>query len=156
MSLKTIKLFILCFIVSTSLFAKKITTLQNQRLDAINQYVTLLGIGEYKPIINLFTSDAIAVSSSGIADTPSHFYKTLFTKTIKKPQANLINIFPGMLDHNMMTVFFDYSWENIKGQQVSAKFLDLFIFQKNTPKIKAIYVFSNTFQQDIMKQLEKA
>ncbi len=52
----------------------------------------------------------------------------------------------------MMTAYFDYAWDNIKGQRVSAKFLDLFVFKKNSSQIKAIFVFSNTFQQDIMKQ----
>ncbi len=74
-------------------------------------------------------------------------------KTITNPQSSLINIFEGKLDQNMMAAYFNYSWKNSKGEKVSAKFLDLFIFQNNMTKIKGIFVFGNTFKEDIMKQL---
>lgn len=45
---------------------------------------------------------------------------------------NFLLIFEGKLDQNMMAAYFNYSWRNTKGEKVSAKFLDLFIFQNNT------------------------
>lgn len=147
-----IKFALLFIFYSHALLAQNLESLLSHRLEAIKQYVTLLGQGNEKSIVHLFTPDAIAVSSSGKKETPTRFYKKLFTKTIKNPEANLINTFSGIQDPDMMTAYFDYAWDNIKNERVSAKFLDLFVFQKNSTKFKAIYVFSNTFQQDIMKQ----
>src|SRR5690242_18182523 len=133
---KPIILAISFLVLPTSTFAQKEELLQSQRLDVVKHYVTLLGQGEYKAISHLFAPNALAVSSSGKPDTPNHFYKILFTKTIKNPQATLINLFNGLQDPNMLAAYFDYSWDNIKGQHVSAKFLDLFVFQNNSSKIK--------------------
>lgn len=154
----TRKSFLSLFIVIVFSFAKNVfsqtnISLQNQRTDIIKQYVKLLSDGNYQSIPYLFTTNASAVSSSGIPDNPIHFYKTLFTKTITQPQATLINIFNGTPDQNMMAAYFNYSWKNSEGKKVSAKFLDLFIFEANSTKIKWLFVYSNTFQEDIMKQL---
>ena len=147
-------LIFLFLFTTTYVFSQTNSSLQNERMDVVKQYVKLLGDGNYQALSHLFTENAMAVSSSGKTDKPSHFYKILFSKTITNPEATLINVFPGNLDKNMMAAYFNFTWKNIKQQQVSAKFLDLFIFKKNTTKINAIYIFSNTFQKDIMKQLE--
>lgn len=146
---------ILFLLGTTNINAQANVSLEKHRMDVIKQYVKFLGNGNYQPITLLFTKDALAISSSGKADNPTHFYKTLFTKTITSPKATLLNLFEDKLDQNMLVAYFDFSWKNLEGKQVSAKFLDLFIFQKNTEKIKAVFVFSNTFQADIMKQLDR-
>ncbi len=153
-----LRLSLCCLIVllvfsSEASFAQNIS-LQEQRVDVIKQYIKLLGKGDYKTIPQLFTKDALAISSSGVPDNPVHFYKTLFTKTISNPQSSLINIFEGKINANMLVGYFNFTWKNKENKKVHAKFLDLFIFQKGTVKIKTIFVFSNTFQKDIMKQLE--
>ena len=155
MKIKKISVFyLLFFLITTNISAQSLDSLHNQRLKIIKQYIELLGKGDYESISHLFIKNGLAVSSSGKMDNPSHFYKTLFTKTISNPDATLINIFEGRLDLKMMTAYFNYSWNNTAGKRNSAKFLDLFIFQRNTAKIKTVLIFSNTFQQDIMKQLD--
>lgn len=136
-----------------SVFSQGKSDLQTKRGEVIKQYVELLGGGDYKAISSLFTDRGLAVSSSGIPDKPQHFYKTLFTKTITSPNSRFINLFEGKINQDMMTAYFDFSWKNKYKKEVSAKFLDLFVFEKNTTKIAAVFVFSNTFQDDIMKQL---
>jgi hypothetical protein len=142
------------FLMFTSyVFAETTPSLAEQRAQVIKNYVKWLGTGNHKAIAKLFTNNALAVSSSGVADKPQHFYKTLLTETISNPKSILINTFAGQGKADMMTGYFYYSWKNKEKKQVSAKFIDLFIFKKNSPKLRAVYVFSNTFQQDIMKQL---
>ncbi len=129
--------------------------LHNSRINVITKYVDLLGDGNYLQIPSLFSIKAIAVSSSGIEDNPTHFYKTLFTETIKSPSAKLLNIFPGTNDMNVFTVQFYFSWINKKGERVAAEFLDLIYFEPNETKINKLQVFSNTFRNDIMKQFNQ-
>lgn len=138
---------------SQTVFGQNIS-LHKQRVDVIKRYIQLLGKGDYKAIPTLFAKDSLAISSSGKPDNPAHFYKTLFTKTISNPKSSLINIFEGIIKPNMMVGYFDFTWTNNKNKVVHAKFLDLFIFQDESAKIKVIFVYSNTFQSDIMKQLE--
>ena len=147
-------LFLILLLLTTqNAFSQTNSPLQSQRNEVIKQYVHWLGEGNYKAISLLFTKKAIAVSSSGISDTPMHFYQTLFTKTITSPISSFINLFAGTPNPDMMTAYFDFSWNNQAGKNVSAKFLDLFVFEKGTTKLSAVFVFSNTFQEDIMKQL---
>lgn len=127
--------------------------LAEQRTKVIKNYVKWMGTGNYQAISKLFAKDGLAVSSSGIADKPDHFYKTLLTETVSNPKSILVNIFAGKANNEMMTAYFYYSWKNQDQHQVSAKFIDLFVFEKNSAKIRGLYVFSNTFQNDIMKQL---
>lgn len=148
----TTLLFLLVAI--SNAFSQSNEILQNQRTEVVKEYVTLLGKGNYQSISQLFTKNALVVSSSGIPDNPYNFYKKLFTKTITNPQANLINIFEGAIDQNMQTAYFNFSWQNVEERRVSAKFLDLFLFEEKTKKIKVLFVFSNTFQEDIMTQLK--
>jgi len=129
-------------------------SLTARRTLTLNNYVSLLGKGNYQAVTNLFTKHGKAVSSSGISDNAPHFYRTLFTKTITSPQSKLTNIFKGELNPDIMTVLFDFTWKNTTDDTVSAKFLDLVVFQENTAKIKTLYVFSNSFKDDIMKQLD--
>jgi hypothetical protein len=152
----TFCLSIILILVAHSSFPQTKTPIQNKRSDVIKQYIRLLGDGNYKEISHLFNNKAVVVSSSGIPDNPMYFYKTLFTKTISSPHSSLINLFQGKIDHDMMTAYFDFSWNNGVGNKVSAKFLDLFLFEKRTAKINTVFVFSNTFQEDIMKQLNKS
>ncbi len=154
------KIFILIFAMTLSLYMTSAlsshkASLENQRIDALIQYVTLLGEGDYHILPELFTSDATVVSSSGITDIPGNFYKKLFTQTISMhstPKTELIDILPGILDKNKVAVYFNFSWTNEKNERISAKFLDLFIFEPKSEKIKNVFVFGNTFQDDIMKQ----
>jgi hypothetical protein len=129
-------------------------SLETKRNTVMKHYINLLGDGNYTEISHLFTNKAIVVSSSGVRDQPMHFYKTLFTQTITSPHSSLINLFQGTMNQDMMSAYFDFSWKYKTGKKVSSKFLDLFLFEKDSPKIKALYVFSNTFQEDIMKQLD--
>lgn len=145
---------LLFLFISTSCFCFPSQALKSQRLDIIEQYIYLLGKGDYKKIATLFTEHAIAISSSGAPDKVPHFYKTLFTKTISQPQANLIDRFSAESNENIMVGYFDFAWKNIEGKPVSARFLDLFVFAPNSTKIEKIYIFGNTFQNDIMKQLQ--
>ena len=41
------------------------------------------------------TVEAMAVSSSGLSDVPVNFYRKLFTETISKPKAKLIEVYTG-------------------------------------------------------------
>lgn len=130
-------------------------SLENQRIDVIIQYVTLLGEGDYHVLPELFTENALVVSSSGITDSPRNFYQKLFTQTLlmhANPQSELIDILPGKLDKSKAAAYFNFAWTNEKGERISAKFLDLFIFETTTARISGLYVFGNTFQDDIMKQ----
>lgn len=124
-------------------------SLQQQRIDTLKMYVQLLGQGDYKQIPDLFTKHAVAVSSSGASDNINHFYETLFLKTISSPQSRLINIFDGQLKNNMMTVYYNLSWVGGNGVLTSQRFLDLFVFQADSTKIKTVYVFSNRFHESI-------
>lgn len=144
---------ILFSLVGNHAIAASTQNLHHQRTETIKQYVNFLGKGKYQSIILLFAANGRCVSSSGHPDNPSHFYETLFTKTISNPRAKLVNVFDGQLNQDMMAAYFDFSWKNEQGQQVTAKFLDLFLFEKDTAKIQEVDVFSNTFQKDIMKQL---
>jgi len=119
----------------------------------MKKYIKLLGEGDYHSIPKLFNKEADVISSTGAVDKPDHFYETLLTKTISSPQSKLINIFVGNMNKDMMAAYFDFSWKNAQGKRVAAKFLDLFIFEENLPKIKKLYIFSNTFKEEIMKQL---
>lgn len=53
----------------------------------------------------------------------------------------------------MMVGYFDFSWKNLAGKGVSAKFLDLFIFETDSPRSKKFWYLVIFFQEDIMKQL---
>lgn len=138
---------------SSTVVAAGAANLAEQRTKVIKNYVKWMGTGNYQSIAKLFGKDGLAVSSSGIADKPEHFYKTLLTETVSNPKSILVNVFSGKANNEMMTAYFYYSWKNKDQHQVSAKFMDLFIFEKNSAKIRGLYVFSNTFQNDIMKQL---
>lgn len=144
-------IIILQLLTANSSFSLTNSLLENKRSEVIKQYIRLLGDGNYKKINLLFTNKGVVISSSGIPDNPTHFYKTLFTQTISSPNSELINLFQGTIDHDMLTAYFDFSWKNEKGKEVSAKFLDLFLFEKKTAKINTVFIFSNTFKKDIMK-----
>jgi len=122
--------------------------LQQQRIETIRSYIKLLGQGDYKQIPNLFTKHAVAVSASGESDSVPHFYEDLLTKTIISPQAKLINIFDGQLKNNMMTAYYNLTWTE-NGSPTTQKFVDLFVFQADSTKIKTVYVFSNHFQEEV-------
>ena len=145
-------IFLLIF--STHAICQTQASLQDERINVMKKYVKLLGEGDYHAIPKLFVEKGYVVSSTGAVDESHHFYKTLLTKTISMPQSKFINIFVGKMNENMMASYFDYSWENIHGNRVAAKFLDLFIFEDKSSKIKRIFIFSNTFKAEIMKQLE--
>lgn len=130
--------------------------LQQQRLQAVKQYIHYLGRGDYQSLSRLFTSHAVAVSAMGDTDSADHFYLQLFSKTISSPRSKLINIFDGQLKGNMMTAYYQFSWRNPQGTSTSAKFVDLFVFQANSTKIKTVYVFSNQFHEDVFTQTEAA
>lgn len=147
--------FVLVSFFAVNVYAISETELQQQRIDAIKSYVKLLGRGDYQTIPKLFTKHAVAVSSSGESDSIDHFYESLFVKTITSPQSRLINIFNGQLKNNMMTAYYNMNWIDSKGEPASAKFVDLFIFQADSSKIKTIYVFSNNFHENVFEP-EKA
>jgi hypothetical protein len=149
------KMMLFIFLIWFSQFANANVpnTLMEKRTTVMRHYIKWLGTGNYQAIAKLFSKDGLAVSSSGIADKPISFYKNLLTKTVTNPKSILINTFAGKANNEMMTAYFYYSWKNKDHHQVSAKFIDLFIFEKNSSKIKGLYAFSNTFQQDVMKQL---
>jgi hypothetical protein len=150
---KSLWVMILLTCFSQGVFAETATSLTDKRTKVIKNYVKWLGKGNYRAIAHLFSQKGLAVSSSGIVDKPEHFFKTLLTETISEPKSILINTFVAKANNEMMTAYFYYSWKNKENHQVSAKFIDLFIFEKNSEKIKGLYVFSNTFQNDVMKQL---
>jgi hypothetical protein len=147
------KLFALISILLCANVSAQTNSLQQQRVEVVKQYIKFLGQGNYQTIPSLFTQNAIAISSSGLPDHPVHFYEKLFTKTISNPHSSLINIFSGTSDKSMIAAYFDFSWKDTKGKKVSAKFLNLFVFEDNTAKIKNLFVFSNSSKQDVMKQL---
>lgn len=123
--------------------------LQKERTDIIKRYVKLLGHGDYQAIPKLFTEHAVAVSPTGEAENINRFYETVFRSTFSSPESRLINIFDGRLKDNMMTAYYNMTWVNADGELESARFVDLFIFQVNSVKIKTIYVFSNSFREDV-------
>lgn len=144
-------LSIILLLTTQIVFSETTISLQNQRNEVVKQYIRLLGKGDFKTISNLFTDKGMVVSSSGLSDNPIHFYKTLFSQTLSSPNSNLINLFEGFQNQDMMTAYFDFSWTNREGKPMAAKFLDLFVFEKETRKINALFIFSNSFQVDIMK-----
>lgn len=148
LSIIAIVLILLSFLVGNA-YATTEGELQQQRIDTIKNYVRLLGKGDYQSIPKLFTKHAVAVSSNGESDSIDHFYEALFVKSISSPQSQLINIFNGQLKNNMMTAYYNMTWIDSKGEPESAKFVDLFIFQADSTKIKTIYVFSNTFHDNV-------
>jgi nitrate reductase assembly molybdenum cofactor insertion protein NarJ len=140
---------IIIALIATTAFSVSETQLQQQRISIIKNYVKLLGQGNYKSIPKLFTKHAVAVSATGATDSINHFYETLLAKPLSTPQAKLVNIFDGQLKNNMMTAYYNMSWKNTKGELVSAKFVDLFIFQADSTMIKTLYVFGNSFHEDV-------
>jgi len=149
------KLKLACYVLSLLLLTPYAMasndSLQSQRLAVIQDYVYQLGTGNYNKIIPLFSPDAIAVSSSGKADNVKHFYTTLLTKTISEPQSHFINTFTGTVNKDVYAAYFTYSWNNKDNTRVSSYFLDLIYFKPGSSHIKKLMVFSNTFQDDIMK-----
>lgn len=144
-----------CFLFMFLCCAAQATqTLEQQRLENMKTYVALLGKGDYDGITKLFTEDGTVVSSSGIAETSSKFYKKLFTDTINHPSAQLPQLFSSRNNSEVLIASFYFNWQNKKQQPVGAHFIDLFYFAKDSAKFKKVMVFSNTFKSDVMKQLE--
>lgn len=137
---------LLCF--ANSVFAMSDDQLQKERIDTIKKYIRLLGKGDYRTIPTLFTDHAVAVSATGESDGIDHFYENMFKKSFSSPESKLINVFDGRLKGNMMSAYYNLSWVNHQGGLESSKFMDLFIFQADSAKIKTIYVFSNSFKQE--------
>ena len=133
----------------SSAFSLSEVELQKQRAEVVKQYVKLLGRGDYQALPKLFTDHAVAVAPSGEADNINRFYESLFKKTFSSPESRLINVFDGRMKNNMMTAYYNLTWVNAEGEPESAKFVDLFIFQMGSTKIKTIYVFSNSFKEDV-------
>ena len=158
--LKPFVLLCLGSLLSISLFANG-SSLQQQRTNVLKHYVKHLGQGDINRITALFTPQATVVSSSGIADNPEHFYRTLLTKTIRLPDtqtkgksySQLINVFAPQLQQDQMVVLFNFRWINQQNKAVSAPFLDLVHFAPRSNKIDQLFVYSNLYKKDIMKQL---
>lgn len=127
--------------------------LSNQRRETLKEYVRCLGKGSREEIFPLFAEGAMITTSTSARYPVVEFYTTLLTQTISHTKSTYLSIFETFEMKDLLIVYFDYSWRNEKGKQVSARFLDLVKFQANSEKIESLSIFSNTFEEEIMKQL---
>lgn len=95
----------------------------------IKQYLKVLGIGNYKEIMKLFSPDAIVHSPLYGEVKASKFYRDLFADT-SESKITLLNIFKGK-DNFIGAGHFRYEWKLADGTLVSFECVDIFKFSKD-------------------------
>lgn len=135
------------FLVSTLLIgsasAAQKPNLAQLRRNTIEQYVYLLGKGDYKTIPTLFAKNAQVIAWQGEPSSPTAMYTKLFTQLIKNPSTHLIDIFSSMQNQNAMIAVFDLKWQTMTNKTGHTIFMDLIYFKPQSSKIEKLYIYNN-------------
>lgn len=116
--------------------------LQASRQEIVQQYLSDLKKLDYYHIVTLFNGNGLVVSTSKGKNNARDFFYT-FLPTVKKSNTELHKVFLGDTDPNALAARFHLKLRMKDGKQTEGEYMDEFVFEKNSNKLLAVYMFEN-------------
>src|SRR5579872_6631657 len=112
------------------------------RLKTIHQYLNNLQNADYKDMKNIFSQNAIVVSTSrGKLDAIEFF--NAFLPEVTAGNTQLHQTFISYDDKDRLAARFHLNLQLKDDEKVNGEFVDEFIFDKDSEKLTAVYMFEN-------------
>ena len=118
------------------------TTLAAEREQAARQYVADLGKADSHDIIQLFAKDGYVISTSRGKMDAKEFFQA-FLPNISKSSSEWHQYFNETNDVDRFAARFHFIYQMKDGEQGEGEYVDEFIFEKNSNKLTAVYMFEN-------------
>ncbi len=119
------------------------TALTQQRILVIKDYLKLLGEGKFKELIPFFTPDAVVSDAIKGKKSARNYYMGLYAYLIH-PNLTFYDVYIGIKNPNVLAAHFNMKITTKRGMENRGEIVDLFVFDKNSSKIKKLYIQSNT------------
>lgn len=129
----------LLLVVGVSL-ANASPAMKQDRQEIINKYLMYLQNGDYKSMYSLFEKNGIVVSTSKGKMHFKDFFGN-FLPMIRAAKTETHSIFSSPGDH--LAARFKFSYELKDGETGSGEYMDEFIFEPHSLKLRAVYMFEN-------------
>jgi hypothetical protein len=137
---KALSLFvILAFFYFSPSFA---SSLQQQRIHAIKQYLNNLQSKDVQGMLTLFTKDGTVVSTSKGKISAQKFF-TGFLSELTDATVNLSQLFISIQNNNRLSARFHLTYKLKSGEEGQGEYMDDFTFLDHSSKLSQVYMFEN-------------
>lgn len=144
MKLKQLGLILLTSITAQYAIAgtEQTAELKAAREHVIHQYITDLEHADNKDINTLFVEGGTVISPSRGTVNAQDFFNSFLTE-IQTANIEFHQAFVSSQDNNHYGARFRFSVTLHNGESSSGEYVDEFVFENNTAKLKEVYVFEN-------------
>lgn len=110
--------------------------------EVAKRYLLDLAKADYKDIVRLFDKNGFVISTSrGKVNAKEFFYA--FLPNVESAKTELHQIFTSQSDANRITARFHLTYQLKDGEKGNGEYVDEFIFDANSHKLSAVYMFEN-------------
>ncbi|WP_339057985.1 hypothetical protein [Candidatus Regiella endosymbiont of Tuberolachnus salignus] len=137
-------LAIVLFALTNTAFATTSEELAQQRQQVVKKYVNDLGAAKYQEINSLFTKESVVFSTSKGKFNAQEFFEGFLPK-VRSASTELKQYFINTEDPDRVAARF-YLALTLKdgdGKKHEGDYMDEFVFEKNSDKLLAVYMFEN-------------
>lgn len=144
MKLKQLGLIFLTSITAQYAIAgtEQTAELKAAREHVIHQYITDLGRADNKDINTLFVEGGTVLSTSRGTVNAQDFFNSFLTE-IQNANTEFHQAFVSSQDNNHYGARFHFNFTLHNGETGSGEYVDEFIFEDNSAKLKEVYMFEN-------------
>lgn len=115
---------------------------QIARQQTIKAYLRALQQHDKKSMLKLFGRNGRVVSTSRGRTSAEKLF-TAFLPSVRSARVNLHQTYMSLDDHNRYGARFHFTWKALDGSAGGGEYVDEFIFEKNSDRLKTVYMFEN-------------
>jgi hypothetical protein len=134
--------FISVLLIVLSSYSLAASSLEVDREKVVRQYIIALGYADADVISDLFTEDAIVITTSqGKVKAKEFFY--FFLPTLESSSTELHQVFINKIKNGPYTARFHFKYKLKNGEATEGEYMDEFLFNQNSAQLKSVYMFEN-------------
>ena len=118
------------------------SNLHAERLKVVQEYIDDLGAANVQNITSLFTNDAMVISTSRGTANAIEFFSN-FLPQVSSAETQQHQVFISTQDVNHYAARFHLKYQLKDGDIGNGEYMDDFIFEENSPRLAAVYMFEN-------------
>ncbi|WP_342221896.1 hypothetical protein [Candidatus Fukatsuia endosymbiont of Tuberolachnus salignus] len=137
-------LAIVLFALTNTAFATTSEELAQQREKVVKKYVNGLGAAKYQEITTIFTKESVVFSTGKGKFNAQEFFKDFLPK-VRSASTEFKQYFINTQDADRVAARFylAFTLKEGNGEKHEGEYMDEFVFEKNSDKLLAVYMFEN-------------